>query len=165
MRDDSADIFGKIKGLIRDMIDKLLNEGAADATHKAYCDKELAETHEKKDDKTDEIAKLTAEIDQKSARSAQLKDEVAELQKQLAELAAHQAEMDKIRQEEHEAYTTNRAEMEEGLQGVKLALKVLREYYAKEDKAHGAAEGAATGIIGLLEVVESDFTKSLADIA
>merc|ERR1719274_220010 len=54
--------------------------------------------------------------------------------------------------------------MEEGLQGVKLGLKILREYYAKEDKAHSAAEGAATGIIGLLEVVESDFTKSLADI-
>merc|ERR1719301_327245 len=99
-----------------------------------------------------------------TARSAQLKEEVAALQEELAKLAAHQAEMDKVRQEEHAAYTTNKAEMEEGLQGVKLALKILREYYAKEDKAHAAAEGAATGIIGLLEVVESDFTKSLADI-
>merc|ERR1719310_2206825 len=158
------DPFAKVKGLIKDLIERLLAEAEADATHKAYCDKELKETHAKKDDKTDEIAKLTALIDQKSARSAQLKDEVAALQKQLAELAAHQAEMDKIRAEEHEVYTTNRAELEEGLEGVKLALKILREYYAKEDKAHAAAEGAASGIIGLLEVIESDFTKGLAEM-
>merc|ERR1719359_830281 len=131
------DPFAKVKGLIKDLIERLLAEAEADASHKAFCDKELKETHEKKDDKTDEIAKLTALIDQKSARSAQLKDEVAALQKQLAELAAHQAEMDKVRQEEHEAYTTNRAEMEEGLEGVKLALKILREYYAKEEGLEG----------------------------
>merc|ERR1719380_157979 len=93
-----------------------------------------------------EIAKLNAAIDRMTARSAQLKEEVAALQ------------------EEHAIFVEQKAEMEEGLQGVKLALKILREYYAKEDKAHAAAEGAATGIIGLLEVVESDFTKSLADI-
>merc|ERR1719387_2240637 len=75
-----------------------------------------------------------------------------------------QAEMDKLRSEEHEAYVANKAEMEEGIEGVKLALKVLREYYAKEDKAHEAAEGAGAGIIGMLEVVESDFTKGLAEM-
>merc|ERR1719335_1857456 len=72
--------------------------------------------------------------------------------------------MDKIRGEEKEAYTTNKAEMEEGLEGVKLALKILREYYAKEDTAHGSATGAGGGIIGMLEVIESDFTKGLAEL-
>merc|ERR1719356_2195654 len=52
--------------------------------------------------------------------------------------------------------------MEKGLSGVKLALKILTEYYAK-DKAHSAAEGSGAGIIGLLEVVESDFSKALAE--
>merc|ERR550537_644815 len=54
--------------------------------------------------------------------------------------------------------------MEKGIKGVKLALKVLNEYYAKADKAHGAVEGAGEGIIGLLEVCESDFTKGLAEM-
>jgi len=143
---------------------KLQKAAEADATEKAFCDKEMAETKTKKEDKEMEIAKLNAAIDRMSARSSQLKDEVAALQGELAKLAAAQAEMDKIRQEEHAIFVEQKAEMEEGLQGVKLALKILREYYAKEDKAHAAAEGAATGIIGLLEVVESDFTKSLADI-
>merc|ERR1719217_984122 len=54
--------------------------------------------------------------------------------------------------------------MEAGLEGVKLALKILREYYAKDDKSHEAAEGAGDSIIGLLEVIESDFSKGLAQM-
>merc|ERR1719333_973805 len=54
--------------------------------------------------------------------------------------------------------------MKQGIEGVKLALKVLREYYAKGDKAHSSADGAGSGIIGLLEVCESDFSKGLAEM-
>merc|ERR1719183_298778 len=145
------------------MIDKLLDEAAADASHKAYCDKETSESNAKKEDLEAEIAKLTSRIDSKSARSAQLKNEVSDLQNQLAELARSQAEMDKIRGEEKAVYDSENKEMEEGVEGIRLALKVLKEYYAS-DKSHAAAEGASTGIIGLLEVVESDFSKTLAEI-
>jgi len=157
------DPFAKIKGLISDMIGKLEDEAAADADHKAYCDKELSENEEKEADKIAEIEKLTSKIDQWSARSAQLKSEVAALQEGLAELASSQATMDKIRAEEKALYTKNRAEMEQGLEGVKLALKILSEYYSKEGKAHVAAD-AGSSIIGLLEVIESDFSKNLAEI-
>jgi len=88
---------------------------------------------------------------------------VATLQKELAEAAKSKASWDKFRKEENDAFKANKAEMEEGLGGIKTALKVLRDYYAK-DSAHGSAEGAATGIIGLLEVVESDFSKGLAEM-
>merc|ERR1719436_2248773 len=54
--------------------------------------------------------------------------------------------------------------MEQGLRGVKLALKILGDYYGQSDKDHAAAEGAGGNIIGLLEVVESDFTKGLAEM-
>merc|ERR1719247_2194464 len=71
--------------------------------------------------------------------------------------------MDKLRAEEKAAYDKNSAEMEKGIKGVQLALKVLNEYYAK-DSAHSSADGAGSGIIGLLEVCESDFTKGLAEM-
>merc|ERR1719421_1734086 len=53
--------------------------------------------------------------------------------------------------------------MKLGVEGVKKALSVLKEYYAK-DSSHGSAEGAGSGIIGLLEVAESDFTKGLTEM-
>merc|ERR1719432_463753 len=158
------DPFAKVKGLISDMIARLESEADADATEKAYCDKEIGETNVKHADKTAEIEKLSTSIDQMTARSAQLKEEVARLQKELAELAAAQAEMDKLRKQENADYTKNRADMEQGIEGVKIALKVLRDYYANDDKAHEEAQGAGQGIIGLLEVIESDFTKSLAEM-
>merc|ERR1740121_1776164 len=156
------DQFTKVKTLISDMISRLEAEGEADATHEAYCDKEIAESNVKHDDKTAEIAKLTSAIDQASARSAQLKEEVAALQKALADLAASQLEMDKIRAEEHALYLTSKADLEQGLEGVKLALKILTEYYTT-DAAHDAAQGAGSSIIGLLEVAESDLSKTLAE--
>merc|ERR1712039_1144099 len=163
MHAGSGDVFGKVKGLIADMIEKLEAEAEADATHKAYCDKELAESNEKKADKKAEIAKLSTKIDQMSARSSQLKSEVAALQKALAELAASQAEMDKLRREENAAFLKNKADMQQGLEGIKLALRVLNDYYAKTDKAHASADGAGHGIIGLMEVIESDFSQALAE--
>merc|ERR1719146_633906 len=158
------DPFAKVKGLISEMIEQLLKEAEADAAHKGWCDKETSETKAKKEELTDEITALTTKIDKMTADSAQLKEEVAILSKELADLAKSQAEMDKLREEESTAYKKNKAEMEEGLEGIKLALKVLRDYYAKEDKAHEAAEGAGGGIIGMLEVIESDFTKGLAEM-
>jgi hypothetical protein len=158
--------FDKVKGLITDMIDRLLKDGETDASHKAYCDKEMSETATKKEDKTALIEKLSVKIDSMTAKSAQLKEEVAELHKALAELAASQAETSKIRVEEKSIFTRNKADSEQGLNAIKSALKTLREYYAAgDDKAHESADGAANGVIGLLEVVESDLSKGLAEMS
>merc|ERR1719221_2131532 len=48
----SSGAFDKVKGLISNMIARLEEEAGADATKKAYCDKELAESNEKKSDKS-----------------------------------------------------------------------------------------------------------------
>lgn len=159
----SEDPFIKVRQLIMDMITTLEKEGGADASHKAYCDKELGETLSKKDQKEQEIDKLTARIDSDTARSQQLKEQVATKQEELSGLATAQAEATQIRREEHAQYEANRPEMAKGLEGVKTALKILREYYSK-DAAHDAAGGASSGVISLLEVVESDFSKLLAEM-
>merc|ERR1719380_482536 len=69
--------------------------------------------------------------------------------------------MDKIRAEEKETFAAASAELEKGVEGIKLALKTLRDYYAKGDSTASADAGG--GIISMLGVVESDFTKGLQD--
>jgi len=165
------DPFTKVKGLISDMIAKLEKEAEAEATEKAYCDEQMAKTEAKKQDLDSTIAKLTSKIDQSAARSAALKEEVVELEKALAALAKMQAEMDKIRQEQHADYTVAKAELEQGLEGVRKALGLLRDYYGSaaallqqpaKPETFEKSSGAGGSIIDILEVCESDFATNLA---
>merc|ERR1719191_50534 len=174
------DPFAKVKGLITDMIDKLMKEAEAEASEKAYCDEEMSKTKAKKEELEDDIEKLTGKIDSATAASERLKEEVKGLQKALADLAEEQAEMDKIREETHAAYVTAKADLEQGIEGVQGALEVLRNYYQSEDaflqespgsfmqqpaapEKHEKSSGAGGSIINILEVAESDFTKNLAE--
>merc|ERR1719380_159390 len=110
------------------MISKLETEAGAEATEKAFCDEEMAKTGAKKDELDAEISKLSSKIEMDSARSAELKEEVKELQSELASIAKAQAEMDKIRTESHADYVQAKADLELGLEGVRKALVVLRDY-------------------------------------
>merc|ERR1719413_336753 len=156
------------------MISKLQAEADAEASEKAWCDEQIAKTEEKKTDLESDIAKLTAKIDVATAKSADLKAQVKELQTELAELAKLQAQMDKIRQESHAAFVQAKADLELGLEGVRKALTILRTYYGgssafvqqpqpEKPLLHAPATGAGNSIIGILEVVESDFAKNLAE--
>jgi len=161
---NGADPFAKVKGLITDMLSQLESEAEDEASHKAYCDKEMSATATKKDETSTVVEGLTTKIAQKTAHSTKLKEQVSTLQNELAGMAKSQAEATQLRQEENAAYKKNHAELDKGLNGIRLALKVLKEYYAKSDKDHASADGAGSGIIGLLEVCESDFSKGLAEI-
>jgi len=176
------DPFGKVKGLINDMIAKLEKEAEEEATEKAYCDEELAKTEAKKSELEGVVSRLTSKIDLSSAKSAELKGEVKTLQAELATLSKEQAEMDSIRAEEKAAFDKAKAELELGIQGVQKALQVLKDYYqgsgaafvqngASFDalmqqpappKKHSSSSGAGGSIIDILEVCESDFSKNLA---
>jgi len=162
---DGVNPFKKVQGMVMDMLASLEKEAEAEATEKEYCDKETAETTAKLDDKNDEAQKLSTKISQMTSSSQKLKAEVATLQKELAALTKTQAEMDQLRQKENAAYKKSKPEMESGLNGVKKALKVLKEYYAKPAfvQTQAGTKGPSE-IIGLLEVAESDFSKLLAEM-
>jgi len=159
------DVFTKIREMTQNMIDKLEQEQAEDATQKVFCDKEMKETKAKKEDKEGEVEKLSTKKEQVEAHSAKLKEEVAVLQKELVELARTQAQMDSLRAEEKAACDAATPDLEKAITGIQRALKVLKDYYAKSaDAAHGASGGAGSGIISLLEVAEADFSKNLSEI-
>jgi len=167
--------FAKIKNLISDMIAKLEKEAQSDATEKAYCDEEMFKTEAKKVDLQDNVAKLTAKIDRNAATSAKRKEEVKELQSRLASLAREQAKMDQIRAEENTDYIQAKQDLELGLSGIQKALGLLRDYFggaaalvqedqpAKPEK-HEKSAGAGQSIISMLEVLESDFSETLAKV-
>jgi len=161
---DGEDPFEKVKGLLTQMIARLEKDASDDAEQKAYCDKEMKDAETKNAEKSDTVETLTTKIDQMAANSAKLKDSVATLEKELAELAATQSAMDKMRKEESDLFAEQDKALKDGIKGVEAAMKILKEYYATEDKAHDAKDGAAGGIIAMLEVCLSDFTRNLADI-
>jgi chromosome segregation ATPase len=177
-----ADPFAKIKTMIQEMIEKLVAEAEKEAEHKAYCDKEMGETKVKKEDKTEEVEDLQVKIDKATSKIAKLKQDINTLMQELAKIAEEQQTADKIRAEEKGAWESAEADFSSGLEGVGMALQVLRDYYAEKEEsllqtgAHTHAKvqtrqrtratketGAASGIIGMLEVVESDFSKLLAE--
>mmetsp|Transcript_84024 Transcript_84024/g.162137 ORF Transcript_84024/g.162137 Transcript_84024/m.162137 type:complete len:704 (+) Transcript_84024:49-2160(+) len=167
-----SDPFAKVKGLISDMIERLIKEAGDEANHKAYCDKEYADTKQKLDELKYDVEKYTAKLDKTKSDSATYKDEVATLQGEIAEVIKSQAKADKLRKEENKVYLQSKADLEQGLSGVRLALKILREYYSNQaslmqqapesPEVHSSAKGAGGGIIAMLEVIESDFGKTLA---
>jgi len=168
---DGADPFEKIKGLISDMISKLVKEAEGEATEKAYCDEQLATTEAKKAELDDTVAKLTNKIDRAASSSTSLKEEVTQLEADLAALAKQQAEMDSIRGEESANFKVAKADLSQGLGGVQKALSMLRDYYGgaaamiqqpAAPQQHAKSSGAGGSIINILEVCESDFATNLA---
>jgi peptidoglycan hydrolase CwlO-like protein len=174
--------FEKVKGLISEMIDKLEAEAGAEATEKAFCDEETAKTTASKSDLEATMSKLTTKIDANAAKSKSLKADVKELTDELAKLAKDEAEMIKVREESMADFHKAKKDYTEGLAGVRHALVVLRDYYAaKEPEAaflqgkfssivhqpakpetFSKASDSGVNIIGILEVVESDFATNLA---
>merc|ERR550537_1592968 len=161
------DIFAELKQQMMDSIKRLEDEDAADYTHKMFCDKNLAETNAKVDDKKAEIEKHTAKIDKHTSTSARVKAEVATLEKELATMTGEKLEMDTIRQEEKADYDFNIAEAEKSLKEIKLALNVLREFYGNYNKEHSgfsSSDGAGQGVMAMLEAVESEYSTGMVKL-
>lgn len=168
----AVDPFGKVRALIKNMVGKLVAEAEAESEQKEFCDREMAEAEHSRQEKEGAIETLATRIEKGSSMSARLQEEVTTISGNVADLTQGQADMQKLRQEKHADYLVASADLEAGLQGVQKALKVLRDYYATGDDASlvqtGSDEGnpatAGGGIIGLLEVIESDFSKNLAEM-
>jgi len=172
----TKDPFKKVKKMIKDLIDKLMEEATEEAEHKGFCDKELATNEKTRKEKTDEVDTLKAELDELTAMIAKLGEEITDLSKGIAEIDAAVAKATEMREDEKAKNAETIKDAQEAQTAVAQALTVLKEFYAKAaeataliqqpevfDQPYTGMGGAAGGVVGMLEVIESDFARVQAE--
>jgi hypothetical protein len=169
------DPFAKVKTMLQSLIDRLLNEAAEEAEGKSFCEEEMAKTRAKQKELSAKIDRHAVRIEKAAAKKAILAQQVTELQAEVAKLDANQAEATKLRQEEKAAFEKSSEEYKVAASSIADAMQVLQQYYASgafvqvgqptmDGPSFGGDKGdAASTILGLLEVAESDFTKLLSE--
>merc|ERR1719235_666725 len=130
-----ADPFKKVKKMIKDLIVKLMEEAQAETEHKGWCDTEMATNKHTREEKTEAVELLTADIDQLQASVASLTDEIAELTQNVAEIDEAVAKSTAIRTEERAKNKQVIKEAQEAQVAVEKALAVLNDFYAKASEA------------------------------
>jgi len=176
----SSDPFVKVKKMIKDLIVRLMEEANEEAEHKGWCDTELSTNEQTRKEKTEAVETLHAEIDQLEASIAKLTEDIAELTKAVAELDAAMAEATTLRQDEKAKNTQTIADSQEAQTAVAQALTVLKEFYEKAgdatallqqqpespeifDSPYKGMQSENGGVVGMLEVIESDFARLESD--
>merc|ERR1719498_1839359 len=177
------DPFAKVKKMIDGMITKLLAEANEEAYHKGWCDTEMATNKNTRDKKTEELNTLRAQIDQLTADITTLSQEIADLSAAIAEVDKAMAEATEVRNKESEKNKETIEDAKEAQTAVTQALAVLKDFYAKAatatalvqgkqpevdapetfDAPYTGMGGESTGVVGMLEVIQSDFAKLEAE--
>jgi len=169
----ASDPFVKIRGMIEDMIAKLLQEAAEEATQKAFCDKEIGESKTAKADKEGKLDKVNARLEKATSTTSTLTEEISKLSSEVAENDSAMKEATNVRQKEKADFMVVEKDLSECQEACAAATEVLREYYEGASllqmktkagsKEAADAEGDGSGILGMLEVAESDFATGLAE--
>jgi len=173
----SAGPFVKVKKMVKDLIIKLMEESTAETENKGWCDTELTTNKQTRDRKTDDIEELDSDIEDLTATIQQLAQDLSDLQE--AVKALDKAMMDRTaeRQVDKEAAHAQIADAKAAITAVEQAIAVLKDFYAQSaeatafvqagvsaapatfDDAYQGNQSQGGGIIDLLEVILSDFTR------
>mmetsp|Transcript_110875 Transcript_110875/g.203140 ORF Transcript_110875/g.203140 Transcript_110875/m.203140 type:complete len:675 (+) Transcript_110875:68-2092(+) len=173
----AADPFGKVKKMIKDLIVRLMEEANEEAEHKGWCDTELTTNEQTRKEKTSQVETLTAEIDELDSSIAQLTEDIAELTKAIAFLDSEMAKATTIRQEEKATNEATIKDAQDAQTAVAQAITILKEFYEKAaeatsfvqqapaifDSPYKGLQSENSGVIGMLEVIESDFARLESD--
>jgi predicted transcriptional regulator len=172
----TSDPFVKIRGLIEDMIAKLLKEAEEEATQKAFCDAEMGKSKKSQDEKTMTLDKLQARIDGATSTVSENTESIKTLEAEVAEIDKAQAEATALRTKEHEDYLVASKDFKDSAEAVAKAIEVLKNFYegssfiqlsattnSKQPELGGAKSDIAHTIISVLEMSEEDFTTLLAE--
>ncbi|CEM20850.1 unnamed protein product [Vitrella brassicaformis CCMP3155] len=180
------DTLAKIKSLIESMIERLLQEESEEAEHKGWCDMELTKVNQKKRTSTEDKAQYEAEMEQLTAALAKTEEEIGQLTTQIHEIDQQLIQMTATRAEEQKENEASIQDAKEGAEAVGAALDVLAQFYSNAAAAahppaaiietrasyrqepdapftepYNGSQGEATGILGMLETIQTDFKRTV----
>eukprot|EP00931_Biecheleriopsis_adriatica_P124073 TRINITY_DN99164_c0_g1_i1.p1 TRINITY_DN99164_c0_g1~~TRINITY_DN99164_c0_g1_i1.p1 ORF type:complete len:688 (-),score=260.27 TRINITY_DN99164_c0_g1_i1:56-1864(-) len=180
------DPLAKVKAMIEGLITRLAEQATEETTKKAWCDKELATNKATREDKTNAVDSLQAEVDEMKANVEKLGEDTAALSKEITELTTAMSEAMELRQKEKFKNEATVKDCKDAQAAVAQAVMVLKDFYAKAgeallqtgakvtksklrapdifgDDAYTGMQGAKGGVVGLLEVIEADFARLEAE--
>merc|ERR1719388_554821 len=88
----SVQPMDKVKGLIKQLIEKLQKEAADAASTHAWCEEENKKNKEAKEKTSDKLKTLEIRLDKANARKAALSDDITALTEEIAEIDSSDAE-------------------------------------------------------------------------
>merc|ERR1719156_143784 len=137
-----ADPFVKVKKLISDLIQRLVQEAADEATKKGWCDTEMGKATKTRDQNFDMTVELNANLMSLEAQKASLEEEISTLTVELADLNDSLTKTTKFRADEKAENEDTISKAEAGLAATKDAYEILQSFYKKAAK--GKVELAQT---------------------
>merc|ERR1719379_1748355 len=168
--------------MIQELIERLLEQEADEATHKGYCDEEIAKTVKDRDYRLRDIDDLNSALEKLNARTGKLTLTKGELEAEIEELSSDYMNQTAARAEEKAEHESTVSETKLGLDAVKQAISILSHFYGAAAKAftqqpsvdddapdagfdsnYTGSQGASTGIVGMMEVIKSDFERTITD--
>jgi len=164
--------FDKVVKMIEGLVAKLKEEAAAEAEHKAWCDEQLHDNKLKREKKTSKVNKLTATIEALTQDIASMGKKIQTLKEEQVALTMAMSKATTQRDLEKSTNTDTMKDAAAGEQATKAALVVLREFYASQGSflqqapemaAYSGMSSAKGGVVGMLEVITSDFARLHAD--
>lgn len=183
----SKDPFAKVKVLIQELIERLLQEANNEANQKGWCDKATKDAKQKRDYAAEKVRALNAEMAQLEAVRDTLKEELDVLAKEIQDIKDARQKAQDERDAEAEQNAATIKEAQEGLEALNMCIDLLDKFYrtvAKETvdlslaqgpkddapdagfdngEAYLGAQSESGGILAMLDVMKSDFTRTIQE--
>jgi len=177
-----ADPFEKVKTLIQQLVERLLAEATAEASKKGFCDEELGKARKDREYRFKESEILSVELSGLESKQDELEAEISELSAAVTQLTFDLENATEYRKAEKAANVQTLKDANDGLEAVKQAITILKVFYKQAAKAtvlvqaspvdedtsgagfQGAYQGkqeASKGIVGMLEVIQTDFERTI----
>merc|ERR1719464_608299 len=181
----SKDPFAKVKTLIQELIERLLQEAANEADHKGWCDKAISDATQKRDYAAREIRELNGEMADLESIRDKLDEETKELDAEMKELDDELKKAKDIREAENKENLATIKEAKEGEAAIDGAIDIVDKFYKTSKKetvdlklmqrapsddapdagfdngeAYVGAQSESGGILAMMDVMKSDFVRT-----